>query len=190
MPSRMRTASFLSRFCRLRWHLNPSCSSRITVPSRRGGRRGPAPCSRVFRLELVDGLGEVHHVGEEDGQLLAVGSDLDTLGAGEDRVVDLWRQIFGQLGGEGFKLLVLLCDDFGCSVQLPLVMIANAHQPARGAEQLLVALEQRLEVFLLVWTVEDPFGKQTLRRLPLLQRQRDHRLTSLSHLLEMKLGIV
>ena len=33
MPSRMRIASFLSRFCRLRWNLNPSCSSRITVPS-------------------------------------------------------------------------------------------------------------------------------------------------------------
>ena len=28
MPSRMRMASALSRFCRLRWNLNPSCSSR------------------------------------------------------------------------------------------------------------------------------------------------------------------
>ena len=117
---------------------------------------------RSSDFELVGGLGEIDHVGEEDGQLLAVGSDLNALRAGEDRVVDLRRKIFRQLGGERLELLVLLGDDFGGGVQLPLVVIAEAHQPARGAEQLLIALEQLLEVFLLVRTVKDPIGKQAL----------------------------
>ena len=125
----------------------------------------------VLRFELVGGLGEIHHVGEEDGQLLAVGSDLDALRAGEDRIVDLRRKIFRQLGGERLKLLVLLGDDLGGGVQLPLIVIAKAHQPARGAEQLLVALEQLLEVFLLVRAVEDSIGEQALSR-------RDHSLFS------------
>jgi len=50
-------------------------------------------------------------------------------------------------------------------------MIAEAHQPARGTEQLLIALEQLLEVFLLVRTVKDSIGKLTLSR-------RDHPLFS------------
>ena len=54
---------------------------------------------------------------------------------------------------------------------MPLVVIAKAHQPARGAEQLLVALEQLLEVFLLVRTVKDSIGEQALSR-------RDHSLFS------------
>ena len=111
------------------------------------------------------------HVGEEDGQLLAGGRDLDALRAGEDRIVDLRRKIFRQLGGEKFKLPILLGDDLGGGVQLPLVVIAEAHQPARGAEQLLVALEQLLEVFLLVRTVKHSIGKQALSR-------RDHSLLS------------
>ena len=99
---------------------------------------------KVLRLELLGGLGEIDHVGEEDGELLAVGGHLDALRAGEDGIVDLRREIFRQLGGERFKLLVLLGDDLGGGVQLPLVMVAKTHQPTGGAEQLLVALEQLL----------------------------------------------
>ena len=65
----------------------------------------------VLGFELVGGLGEIDHVGEEDGELLAARGDLDILRAGEDRVVDLRREIFRQLGGERVELLVLLRDD-------------------------------------------------------------------------------
>ena len=66
---------------------------------------------QLLRFELVGGLGEIDHVGEEDGQLLAVRRDLDILRAGEDRVVDLRREIFRELGGQRVELLVLLRDD-------------------------------------------------------------------------------
>ncbi len=105
----------------------------------------------VFRFELVGGLGEIDHVGEEDGQLLAVRGDLDILRAGEDRVVDLRREIFRELLGQRLELLVLRRDDLvgaalllGERVELLLVPVAQLHQPARGAEQLLIVLEQLL----------------------------------------------
>jgi len=59
------------------------------------------------------------------------------LGAGEDRVVDLRRQIFRQLGGQRLELTALLRDHRGGAVELALVVIAEAHQPARVPEQLL-----------------------------------------------------
>ena len=99
---------------------------------------------QVLGFELLGGLGEIDHVGEEDGELLAVGGHLDALRAGEDGIVDLRREIFRQLGGERFKLLVLLGDHLCGGIQLPLVVIAEPHQPTRSAEQLLVALEQLL----------------------------------------------
>ena len=48
----------------------------------------------VFRLHLVGDLGETDEVGEANGELLALADDLDVLLAGEDRVVDLRRQVF------------------------------------------------------------------------------------------------
>ena len=83
---------------------------------------------------------------------LRLDGDLDFLRAGEDRVVDLRRQIFRELGGQRVELLVLLRDDLvgaalllAQSVELLLVAVAEPHQPARGAEQLLIVLEQLLE---------------------------------------------
>ena len=55
-----------------------------------------------------------------------------------------------------------LGDDLSGGIQLPLVMVAKTHQPAGGAEELLIALEQLLEVFLFVWTVKDSIGEQAL----------------------------
>jgi hypothetical protein len=52
----------------------------------------------VFGFELFGRLGEVDDIGEEDGQLLARRCDADILRAGEDRVIDLRREIFGELG--------------------------------------------------------------------------------------------
>jgi hypothetical protein len=103
----------------------------------------------LLGFEVLGGRGEIGDVGEEDGELLAVRRDLDALGAGEDRLIDLRREIFRELVGERLELLVLLRDDLvgaalllAHGVELLLVAVAQAHEPAGGAEQLLIILEQ------------------------------------------------
>jgi hypothetical protein len=86
---------------------------------------------KFLGFKLIRGLGEIDHVGEEDCELLAVRCDLYTLRAGEDRIVDLRREIFRQLGGERLELLVLLRDDAGGGVELSFVVVAETHKPAR-----------------------------------------------------------
>src|SRR5215213_4772540 len=55
---------------------------------------------QVLGFHLVGGLGEAGDVGEADRQLLALARDGDVLAAGEDRVVDLRRQVLGELARE------------------------------------------------------------------------------------------
>jgi hypothetical protein len=118
----------------------------------------------LFGLKIVRRGGEIGDVGEEDGELLAVGRDLHALRAGEDGVVDLRREVFRQLGRERLELLVLLGDDLGGGIELPLVAVAEAHQPARHAEQLLVALQQLLVMLLVLVTAKAAIGDQLLAR--------------------------
>ena len=54
-------------------------------------------CGQVLGLQPLGGAGEVLDVGEEDGELLALGGDRDVLLAAEDALVDLRRQILGEL---------------------------------------------------------------------------------------------
>ena len=52
---------------------------------------------QFLRLQSLGGVREVLDVGEEDGQLLALGGDDGVAGSAENRLVDLGRQIFGNL---------------------------------------------------------------------------------------------
>jgi hypothetical protein len=61
---------------------------------------------QLLGFEAVGRLGEIGDVGEEDGQLLALGRDLGRLLAGEDRIVDLGREVFGQLPRQPLELEV------------------------------------------------------------------------------------
>ena len=58
---------------------------------------------QILGLEPVGGLGETGDVGEKDGELLAAACNLDLLPAGENRIIELRRQIFRQLTGELFQ---------------------------------------------------------------------------------------
>jgi hypothetical protein len=92
-------------------------------------------------------------------------------GPGEDRVVDLGREVFRELLGERLELLVLERDDLvgvalllAEGVVLLLVAIAQAHQAARGAKQLLIVLEQLFEALPVLAVGEAAARNQCLRR--------------------------
>ncbi len=52
---------------------------------------------QVLRFQLLGGLGEAGDVGEEDRQLATVARHLHLLLAGEDRFIDLRREVLGNL---------------------------------------------------------------------------------------------
>ena len=72
---------------------------------------------QLLGFQLVGGFGEACDVGEEDGQLLALGGYLDRLRAAEDRPVNLRRQILRQLRGKRLEHPVLLRDALVCLLQ-------------------------------------------------------------------------
>ncbi len=63
---------------------------------------------QVFRLQALGGGGEILDVGEEDRQPLALGRDLHVALPGEDALVDLRRDIFGDLHRDGGEKVVRL----------------------------------------------------------------------------------
>jgi hypothetical protein len=62
---------------------------------------------QLFGFENVGGLGEICDVREEDRQLLPFGGDCGGLCASKDRLVQLSRQEFAQLGRQVSKQLIL-----------------------------------------------------------------------------------
>jgi hypothetical protein len=54
----------------------------------------------VFRLHFIGDLSEPDQIGKANRELLALADDFNILLAGEDRVIDLRRQIFRELGRE------------------------------------------------------------------------------------------
>jgi hypothetical protein len=53
---------------------------------------------QLLGFETVGGLSEIGDVREEDRQLLSLGGNLNALFTGEDRIVQLGGQEFGQFG--------------------------------------------------------------------------------------------
>ncbi len=90
-----------------------------------------------FGLKPLGGRGEVLDVGEEDGELLALGVDGDVLLAGEDALVDLRRDVARDLHRErgeevvgGFELLVHALDAAGLAA-----LEREERQAAAGGDQ-------------------------------------------------------
>ena len=57
-------------------------------------------------MKLIRGFREPDNVGKEDCQLLALAFDLDLLLSAEDCLIELRRDIFGQLCGYTFQRTV------------------------------------------------------------------------------------
>src|SRR4051812_810440 len=95
----------------------------------------------VLGFHLVGDFGETGDVGEADGQLLAIARDRDILVASEDGIVDLRREIFGELtrerleGGGFFRealLPLLQLRDVGIHPDCAAIVSATLadHDPA------------------------------------------------------------
>ena len=128
---------------------------------------------QVLGFHLVGDLGEADEVGEAHRELLALADDLDVLLAGEDRVVDLRRQILRELGRQrgqrvgllGQVLLALLeLGDVGIDRDGAAVLGAALadHDPAAVAAPLHLRLAG---IAVLVQPLGDPFLDAAFRIL-------------------------
>ena len=127
----------------------------------------------VLELHFVGDFGETDEVGKANRELLALADDLDVLLAGEDRIVNLRRQVFRELGRQrrqrrgllGQILLALLeLGDVGIDRDCAAVLgaaLADHHPAAVGA-----ALHLRLaRIAMLLQAIRNPFLDAAFRIL-------------------------
>jgi len=72
---------------------------------------------KILRLEILGNLGEILDITEEDGELFTLGFERHILTTGKNGLIDLWREILGELRRKGFEHGVLFVDQSFLFVQ-------------------------------------------------------------------------
>jgi len=62
---------------------------------------------KILRLQIFGNLREILNITEEDGELFTLGFERDILTTGKNGLIDLWREILGELQRKGFEHGVL-----------------------------------------------------------------------------------